>query len=96
MSSPPYLDILPPRYDPEYVSAGLPPLRCAPTFPHPDTGRYPHTHITDDRILTLCLKLIPPVIWMKGPRGETPYINNHPVDCVRCLDAAGIGNKTPR
>lgn len=93
------LRVLPPRTDKEYIEAGLPPMRCAVTFPHERTGRYSQTHITDDRNTTLCVLLVPDVVWEPG--GQTrdgyllPYVNSSPVSCGICLFAAGISNKIP-
>lgn len=85
----PSYSTVPPRTDREYVESGLPPDRCAVTFTHSNTGRYAQSHITDNRVQTLCGLFVPVACWMRGPRGELPYVNN-PVTCQVCISNAGI------
>lgn len=69
----------------------IPIYRAAVSFRNSNHSRYLSTHISDDKVVTLCGLIVPPVVWMKGPRNELPYINTHAVDCKVCLDTAGIG-----
>lgn len=69
----------------------IPPLRVGVTFRDEKTGDYAQTHISDDRVYTLCMLRVPPVCFEPGPRGELVWVNTHPISCAACLKVAEVG-----